>query len=58
LASWLAWNYGNPTAHPHRGFILLPEGKDSNVIGLTPPLTITRLQLQECLDCLESLFAS
>ena len=42
----------------HRGFILLPEGEDSNVLGFTPPLTITRSQLQECLDCLESLLAS
>jgi len=42
----------------HRGYILLPEGEDSNVIGFTPPLTITRAQLQECLDCLGTLFAS
>lgn len=42
----------------HRGYILLPEGEDSNVIGFTPPLTITRAQLQDCLDCLGSLLAS
>ena len=29
-----------------RGFILLPEGEAANVISLTPPLTITRAQLQ------------
>ena len=42
----------------HRGYILLPEGEASNVIGFTPPLTITRSQLQKSLDCLESLLAS
>ena len=29
----------------HRGFILLPEGADANVISFTPPLTITRADL-------------
>jgi len=29
-----------------RGFIFLPEGEQSNVIGLTPPLTITKKQLE------------
>jgi len=29
----------------HRGFIVLPEGPDSNVISFTPPLTITARQL-------------
>jgi 4-aminobutyrate aminotransferase/(S)-3-amino-2-methylpropionate transaminase len=28
-----------------RGFVLLPEGEHSNVISLTPPLTISRGQL-------------
>ena len=28
-----------------RGFIFLPEGEHGNVIGFTPPLTITRAQL-------------
>ncbi|HEX3989394.1 MAG TPA: aspartate aminotransferase family protein [Verrucomicrobiae bacterium] len=28
-----------------RGFILLPEGEHSNIISLTPPLTITRSEL-------------
>ena len=30
-----------------RGFILLPEGEQGNVISFTPPLTITRAQLTE-----------
>jgi 4-aminobutyrate aminotransferase-like enzyme len=30
----------------HRGFILLPEGEHSNVIGFSPPLTITEAQLE------------
>jgi len=30
----------------HRGFILLPEGEHSNVISFTPPLTISRGQIQ------------
>ncbi len=30
----------------HRGFIFLPEGEHSNVIGFTPPLTITTAQLR------------
>jgi 4-aminobutyrate aminotransferase-like enzyme len=29
-----------------RGFILLPEGEHSNVIGFTPPLTISANQLK------------
>lgn len=29
----------------HRGYILLPEGEHGNIISLTPPLTITRVQL-------------
>jgi 4-aminobutyrate aminotransferase-like enzyme len=29
-----------------RGFILLPEGEHSNVIGFTPPLTISEKQLR------------
>lgn len=30
----------------HRGFIFLPEGEHANVIGFTPPLTITQAQLR------------
>jgi acetylornithine/succinyldiaminopimelate/putrescine aminotransferase len=36
-----------------RGFILLPEGGHANVISFTPPLTITRRQLQTAVDALE-----
>ncbi|MSU41078.1 MAG: aspartate aminotransferase family protein [Pedosphaera sp.] len=41
----------------HRGFILLPEGEHGNVIGFTPPLTITDLQLRETLAALGDLLA-
>ncbi len=37
----------------HRGFILLPEGEHSNVIALTPPLTITEGQLARTLHVLK-----
>jgi 4-aminobutyrate aminotransferase-like enzyme len=36
----------------HRGFIFLPEGEHSNVISLSPPLTITRPQLRLAIDAL------
>jgi 4-aminobutyrate aminotransferase-like enzyme len=36
----------------HRGFILLPEGEQANVISFTPPLTITRAQLETTIDTL------
>jgi 4-aminobutyrate aminotransferase-like enzyme len=36
----------------HRGFILLPEGPHSNVISITPPLTITKAQLQTTIRAL------
>ena len=35
-----------------RGFILLPEGEHSNVISLTPPLTITRSELTKAVRAL------
>ncbi|MCU0772875.1 MAG: aspartate aminotransferase family protein, partial [Verrucomicrobia bacterium] len=35
-----------------RGFILLPEGEHSNVISFTPPLTVTRAQLDRTVDAL------
>jgi 4-aminobutyrate aminotransferase-like enzyme len=35
-----------------RGFILLPEGEHSNVIGFTPPLTLSQSQLREAVDAL------
>jgi 4-aminobutyrate aminotransferase-like enzyme len=33
-----------------RGFILLPEGEHANVIGFTPPLTISLTQLQAAVN--------
>ena len=38
-----------------RGFILLPEGEHSNVIGFTPPLTISPSQLQAAVNGLGEL---
>jgi 4-aminobutyrate aminotransferase-like enzyme len=35
-----------------RGFILLPEGEHSNVIGFTPPLTISEIQLRAAMSAL------
>jgi 4-aminobutyrate aminotransferase-like enzyme len=35
-----------------RGFILLPEGEHANVISFTPPLTITKVQLQQTVKTL------
>jgi 4-aminobutyrate aminotransferase-like enzyme len=35
-----------------RGFLFLPEGEYSNVIGFTPPLTISKGQLREAVDAL------
>ncbi|HEX7860510.1 MAG TPA: aspartate aminotransferase family protein [Verrucomicrobiae bacterium] len=36
----------------HRGFIFLPEGEFSSVIGFTPPLTITEMQLRRSVRAL------
>jgi 4-aminobutyrate aminotransferase-like enzyme len=36
----------------HRGFIMLPEGESANVISFTPPLTISKRQLQTAVDAL------
>jgi 4-aminobutyrate aminotransferase-like enzyme len=33
-----------------RGFILLPEGEHSNIIGFTPPLTVSQSQLLEAVN--------
>jgi 4-aminobutyrate aminotransferase-like enzyme len=35
-----------------QGFIFLPEGEHANVIGFTPPLTISRTQLEQAVDAL------
>ena len=37
-----------------RGFILLPEGEHSNVISMTPPLTITLAQLRRTVETLRT----
>lgn len=36
----------------HCGFILLPEGEHANVIGFTPPLTISEAQLKKAVHAL------
>ncbi|MEN9572366.1 MAG: hypothetical protein RL514_221 [Verrucomicrobiota bacterium] len=36
----------------HRGFILLPEGEHANVIGFTPPLTISQRDLRRAVAAL------
>ncbi len=36
----------------HRGFIFLPEGEHSNIIGFTPPLTISIVQLRRAVAAL------
>ncbi|MBM3833658.1 MAG: aspartate aminotransferase family protein [Verrucomicrobia bacterium] len=41
----------------HRGYILLPEGEHSNVIALTPPLTISRSQLETSVNALQETLA-
>lgn len=41
----------------HRGFILLPEGEHANVISFTPPLIITRPQLETMLRALRRTLA-
>jgi 4-aminobutyrate aminotransferase-like enzyme len=33
-----------------RGFILLPEGEHANVVGFTPPLTITEREIKRTVD--------
>ncbi|HUA67680.1 MAG TPA: aspartate aminotransferase family protein [Candidatus Saccharimonadales bacterium] len=42
----------------HRGFILLPEGEHANVISFTPPLTITKAQLQRTVKALAEVLAT
>ena len=37
----------------HSGFIVLPEGEHSNVIGFTPPLTITGSEVQRMVGALQ-----
>jgi 4-aminobutyrate aminotransferase-like enzyme len=40
-----------------RGIIALPEGNDGHVLGLTPPLTITKRQLIHCVNVLTDLLS-
>jgi 4-aminobutyrate aminotransferase-like enzyme len=42
----------------HRGFILLQEGEHANVISFTPPLIISKNQLQSTLVALEAALSS
>jgi 4-aminobutyrate aminotransferase-like enzyme len=62
----LRFTNGKPASAPalqavkemlRHGYILLPEGEHSSVIGITPPLTISERQLQTALDTLESLLS-
>jgi 4-aminobutyrate aminotransferase-like enzyme len=55
------WPDGSPAAGAvlhivkallHRGFVFLPEGEHSNVIGFTPALTISQSQLGEAVNVL------
>jgi 4-aminobutyrate aminotransferase-like enzyme len=41
-----------------RGILALPEGSHNEVIGLTPPLVITKRQLEHCAGVLSELFTS
>jgi 4-aminobutyrate aminotransferase len=40
-----------------RGYIFLPEGEYGNVIGFTPPLTITKAQLVKAVAALKEVLA-
>lgn len=42
----------------HRGFILLPEGERANIIGFTPPLTISERELARTVTALHSILSS
>jgi 4-aminobutyrate aminotransferase-like enzyme len=42
----------------HRGFIVLPEGEHSNVLGFTPPLTISREQTNSAVDALADIWSA
>jgi 4-aminobutyrate aminotransferase-like enzyme len=41
-----------------RGFIFLPEGEHANVIGFTPPLTISASQLQAAVNALKAVLTA
>lgn len=42
----------------HRGYIFLPEGEHGNVIGFTPPLTITQAQLAKAVTELKKVLTT
>ena len=42
----------------HRGYIFLPEGEHGNIIGFTPPLTITEAQLGKAVGALEAVLTA
>ncbi len=42
----------------HRGYVFLPEGEHGNVIGFTPPLTITRTQLTKAVAALKKVLTA
>ena len=41
-----------------RGYIMLPEGEQGNVISFTPPLTITKAQLAKAVNELKKVLAT
>ena len=60
----LRFNDGQPATEPalkavqgmlKKGYILLPEGEDANVVSFTPPLTISKEELSQTVDVLRSL---
>ena len=42
----------------HRGFIFLPEGEFANVISFTPPLTISKSQLDSAVKTIENILTT
>jgi len=46
------WTLRIVKAMLRRGFIVLPEGGQANVVSFTPPLTITARQLQAAVAAL------
>ncbi len=48
-----SWALRITKAMLRRGFILLPEGEHANVLGFTPPLTVTERQLHAAAAALE-----
>ena len=42
----------------HRGYLFLPEGAHGNILGFTPPLTITRAQLARAVAALKNVLTT